>query len=158
MTDRTRSWSCLPWSGLRALLLVLALFAGVSLTARPAEAKAAAAAAATANQGLNACSSNTGKALYDCVGGVMDRLSSDLASAGFTQTARSIQSAAAGLHRAINKLQALSAIAQCRAAVAGALRQVNASAARFVEGVGGTGLNAVAAVLARAAQMIQSKG
>jgi hypothetical protein len=153
MTDRTRFWSCL-----RALLLVLALFGGVCLSARPAEAKAAAEAAATANQGLNACSGSTGKALYDCVGGVMDRLSSDLASAGFTQTARSIQSAAASLHRAVNKLQALSAIAQCRAAVVGALRQVNASAARFVEGVGGIGLNAVAAVLARAAQMIQSKG
>jgi hypothetical protein len=52
----------------------------------------------------------------------------------------------------------LSAIAQCRSAIAGALRQVKALAGGMVQGWGDSGLNAVAGVLAHAAQLIQSKG
>ena len=38
-----------------------------------------AAAATTAGAGVGACSNNSGKALYDCVANVLNRLSNDVA-------------------------------------------------------------------------------
>jgi len=154
MTDRfvLGSWS-------RAALLCLALSCCVWPASRPAAAAMgadAAASAADANQGLNACSSNAGKVLYECVANVLDRLASHWTPR--EETARALRAAAAGLRVAVNKVQALSAIAQCRSAIAGALRLVKTSAEGFAPGWGGAGLNSVASVLAHATQLIQTKG
>ena len=75
-----------------------------------------------------------------------------------SQTSRALAAAASGLRSAVNKVQALSAISQCRSVIAGALRQVKASGGQLVPGFGDTGLNAIGAVLAHAAQLIQTKG
>jgi hypothetical protein len=87
-------------------------------------------------------------------------MSSDLSRmrADVGQTSRALSTAAAELRSAANKAQALSAISRCRAAIAGALQQVKALAGGMVQGWGDSGLNAVAGVLARAAQLIQMKG
>jgi hypothetical protein len=109
-----------------------------------------AAAAAAANAGLGACSSNSGKALYGCVADVLDRMSNNLSNTPGIQ--RSLQTAASQLRAAVNKVQALSAITQCQAVMAGALRQALAA------GRNGKGVSALAGVLAQAARLIQTKG
>ena len=110
------------------------------------------AASQTAQTGLVGCSTNHGKALYDCVANVLDRLSSDVSGRRASETQRALQTAAFQLRAATTKVQALSAITQCRAVVAGALRQVLAG------GGDSSGLNAIAGVLAQAARLIQTKG
>jgi len=64
---------------------------------------------------------------------------------------RALQTAASQLRAAVNKVQALSAISQCRAAIAGTLRQIRTSGE-------GSRLGAIAGVLTQAARLIQSKG
>src|SRR5262249_31738493 len=127
---------------------------------RPASASGVfIAAASTADAGLNACSSNQGKALYGCVANVLDRMSSDISSVNepaAATTRAALQTAASRLRAATTKSQALSAISQCQAAIAGALRQVRTTAGGK-EGAG-SGLAAVAGVLAHAARLIQAKG
>jgi hypothetical protein len=108
-------------------------------------------AAAVGSAGLGACNSNSGKALYDCVANVFDRMSNEY-SRGNPEARRALSTAASQLRAAVSKVQALSAISQCRAVIAGVLRQVTSS------GADGSGLGAIAGVLARAAQLIQSKG
>ena len=95
-------------------------------------------------------SASAGKALYNCVADVLDGMSRRISNA--PDTTRALATAASQLRAAASKAQALSAISQCRAVVAGALRQALAM------GQSGAGLNAVAGVLARAAQLIQTKG
>ena len=58
------------------------------------------------------------------------------------------------------KAQALSAITQCQAAIAGALRQVKAAPGgkMMVPGWGDEGLASIVGVLAKAARLIQAKG
>jgi len=147
-TDR-RNCKSLTAMGVRAALLAALVVVGSLVADRPARAGGGAAAAATASAGLNACSNNSGKALYGCVAGVFDRMSNQVDS---PETQRSLQTAASGLRAAVNKVQALSAITQCRAVVAGALRQALAS------GRNGRGLSAIAGVLEQAARLIQTKG
>jgi hypothetical protein len=111
---------------------------------------AAAAAAQSADAGISACASNSGKALYDCIANVLDRLSGDV-TVPSAQSA--LRTAASRLRAAATKAQALSAIAQCRAAISSAI-----SLARTIGRGGATGLGAIAGVLSHAAQLIQSKG
>jgi hypothetical protein len=99
----------------------------------------------------------------DCVANVLDRLSNDVSSAKVPETRSAPRTAASRLRAAVCKAQALSAITQCRALIAGALRQVRAIGGKYVEGwgggsSGGSGLQAIAGVLSRAAKLIQSKG
>jgi hypothetical protein len=108
---------------------------------------AAGAAAAVASAGLGGCSSNSGKTLYGCIADVLDTLSN-----GRSETQPALRTAASQLRAAVNKVQALSAITQCRSAIAGALREALAS------GRNGKGLSAIAGVLAQAARLIQTKG
>ena len=118
-------------------------------------------AASKAHQGLDGCSSGTGKALYDCVARVLLQFCSDVSRDDVPQIDTTLKTAAAGLRAAINKVQALSAISLAQAAVAGALRQVRtvvASTAPIVGWGPGGGLSAVASVLAHAAKLIQAKG
>lgn len=149
----------LPAIVARGILLIMLAMAG-SLSA-PDKAEAAAvleAAAATANSGLSACGNNSGKALYECVANVLDRMGSDVARVQVPETVRSLQTAASRLRAATSKSQALSAITQCQAAIAGALRKVKAANNAFLNGWGDSGLTAIVGVLSRAAQLIQSKG
>jgi len=132
-----------------ALLAMLVLFGSLAAL-RPAAAEGGQAAVATASAGLGACSNNSGKALYGCVANVLDTMSSQISDASETQ--RSLRTAASRLRTAVNKVEALSAIAQCRSVVAGALRQALAS------GRNGKGLGAIAGVLEQAARLIQTKG
>jgi hypothetical protein len=86
------------------------------------------AAAQAASTGLAACSNNRGKALYDCIANVLETMSNRVTfSSDEAEVPRSLQTAASRLRAAVNKVQALSAIAQCRAVVSGALRQIKAS-------------------------------
>jgi hypothetical protein len=145
--------------GARAIFLATLVIAGVSLAERPAAAMAVlSSAAANANGGLSACNNTSGKALYDCVANVLDRLSNEVSPAQVPETQRSLQAAASRLRAATSKAQALSAITQCQAAIAGAIRQVKAAGGAYVSGWGDAGLASVAGVLARAAKLIQAKG
>jgi hypothetical protein len=148
-------------AALVAALVVLASLAG----AREASANAAMAAAAQrADGGIGACSNNAGKALYDCVANVLDKLSNELsAKADVSSTRGALQTAASKLRSAVNKAQALSAITQCRALISGALAKVRAIGGGYVEGWGGgsgngSALEAIVGVLSHAAKLIQAKG
>lgn len=143
--------------------LVALVACGSLLMQREAHAGPGMSAAATAaNGGLSGCAGYAGKAVYDCVAGVLDRLAGQLG--GDTgQTAGALRTAATQLRAATTKAQALSAISRCRAAIAGALRQVRAIGGGHVAGWGGgagagAGLEAIVGVLSRAAALIQSKG
>ena len=141
-------------------LILAALAAGGSMVASPASAGAGMGAAAAAATGaLSSCSSNSGKALYDCVANVLDRMSGDISAAGVPATQGALRSAASKLRAAANKTQALSAISQCRALIAAAIRKVRSigSAAGWASG-DGSGLEAISGVLSQAAALIQSKG
>ncbi len=138
--------------------------AALLLGGREASANAAMIDAAnTANAGLSGCNSNAGKALYNCVADVLDRLAAGASGPNVAKTRAALQSAAAGLRAATSKAQALSAISACRSAIAGALRQVRAIGGKYVEGWGGgqgggAGLEGIVGVLSKAAALIQSKG
>mgnify|MGYP000102412161 CR=1 FL=1 len=136
----------------RAVMLLLAALValGSLATGHGARADGGVEAAQVANAGLAACSRNAGKALHNCVADVLDGMTRRISDA--PDTTRALATAASQLRAAANKAQALSAISQCRAVVAGALKQALAM------GKSGAGLSAVAGVLARAAQLIQSKG
>ncbi|HEY4987038.1 MAG TPA: hypothetical protein VII39_10490 [Bradyrhizobium sp.] len=149
-------------------VLVAALVALASLLGgREASANAAMAAAAqTADGGMGACGSKSGKALYDCIANVLDKLSNELSSSGkadVSSTRSALQTAASKLRAAVNKAQALSAITQCRALISGALAKVRAIGGGYVPGWGGgsgngSALAAIAGVLGHAAKLIQAKG
>lgn len=145
-----------------ALLVALAVGASLLMQGKSYAGPGMSAAAATANAGIGACGSNAGKVLYDCVAGVLDRLAGQL-DGDTGQTAGALRTAASQLRAAANKAQALSAISRCRAAIAGALRQVRAIGGGHVAGWGGgpgagSGLQAIVGVLSRAAALIQQKG
>ena len=147
----------------RAVLLAALLVCGALLAPDRAQAGAGmSAAAANAGAGVGACGSQARKMLYNCVADVLDRLAGQLG--GDTgQTAGALRSAASQLRAATSKAQALSAISACRAAIAGALRQVRAIGGAAVAGWGGgqgkgSGLEAIVGVLSKAAALIQAKG
>ena len=148
----------------KAAVVALLIICGSMLASRDAVANAAVVAAAqNASASLSGCNSSIGKALYDCVANVLDKLSTDISGVNVPKTRSALQSAASKLRAATGKAQALSAISQCRAAIAGALRQVRAIGGGYVQGWGGgsgggSGLEAIVGVLSRAAAMIQSKG
>jgi hypothetical protein len=147
-------WRLVVLSSRAIVLMALAMFGSLvadgPATAGMGSGPSEAAAASVANAGLGACSSNSGKALYGCVADVLDRMSNNLSNTPGIQ--RSLQTAASQLRVAVNKVQALSAITQCQAVMAGALRQALAA------GRNGKGVSALAGVLAQAARLIQTKG
>ena len=146
-------------AGLRMVALAVLVILASLFAQREASASAVLnAAAANANAGLSACSNNRGKELYGCVADVLDRMANEISGVKVPETQRSLTTAAAGLRAATSKAQALSAISQCQAAIAGALRQVKAGGGAMVAGWGDTGLASIAGVLARAAKLIQAKG
>ena len=141
------------------LLVLCGLAVSVSsLVAPPARAAMNAEAAAQAGSELDACG-GTGKVLRDCVAGVLDRMANNVPQSPDEQ--RALRAAAAGVRAAVNKAQAVSAIAACQSLVASALRRVHAMGGGNVLLAGWgreSGLGPVARVLARAAALVQSKG
>jgi len=148
----------------RALLVATLAMTAALLGSRDALASAAMAAAAeSANGALSGCASSNGKALYDCVANVLDNLANNITDRDVGETRSALQTAASKLRAAVNKAQALSAISQCRALIAGALAKVRAIGGGHVPGWGGgsgrgVGLEAVVSVLSHAAKLIQTKG
>ena len=139
--------------GAMAALVAALLIPGVLGASRLAQAHGVAGASDAAVGGLTACSTNSGKALYNCVADVLDTMSNQIEIPQAPEAQRSLHTAATRLRAAVNKVQALSAITQCQAVIAGAIRQVVAA------GTGnGKGLSKIAGVLAQAARLIQSKG
>ena len=137
-----------------ALLGAALVLFGSLFESREAVAGAGVAAAAqAADGGVSACSSNTGKALYGCIADVLDRLSGEISDVKVPAAQTALRTAASKLRAAVNKAQALSAIAQCRVAISSAIGQ-----ARTMGRGGSSGLDAIAAVLSHAAALIQSKG
>jgi hypothetical protein len=111
------------------------------------------AATQTASAGLTACNNNSGQALYGCVADVLDRLHRESwTKYANTETKRGLGRAAFQLRAATTKVQALSAISQCRAVLSEALQLAKTF------GSDGKGLSAIAGVLAQAAKLIQTKG
>lgn len=132
-------------------VMVLLLVGAALPAAGPAYAGGgASAAAAVGSAGLQSCSATASKVLYDCVAGVLDRMSGTLNRYDPPEARSALQTAAAQLRAASNKAQALSAISQCRSVFAGLVKQATDGH--------GSGLSAIVGVLARAAQLIQSKG
>src|SRR3954451_6756633 len=87
----------------RAMLLALLLLGGVSLASQPAAAgNDVARAAATGNAGISSCSGSAGKAVYDCVAGVLDRMAGEVAR-NHPEVARSLQAAAAGVRSGVKR-------------------------------------------------------
>jgi hypothetical protein len=146
----------------RAALLALLVLLGSLLAGRDASAgPGMGAAAAAANAGLSACSSNSGKALYECVANVIDKMSNEISQAGVPATQGALRTAVSRLRAAVNKAQALSAISQCRALISAAIQKVRTigSAEGWAsKGGDGSSLQAISGVLSRAAALIQSKG
>ncbi len=139
-------------TGLR-IIMALLLFAAGPLSTAPAWAGGGTGpAAAVGSAGLDACRTSSGKVLYDCVAGVLDRMAGTLTQSAQPGTREALQTAASRLRAANNKAQALSAIAQCRSAFAGLIQQ-----AKAIRGEA-PGLTAIVGVLAKAAALIQSKG
>jgi hypothetical protein len=152
-----------PRRSVVAMLLAALVAGGSLLLQREANAGAGmGAAAANASGDVGNCGGNTGKVLYSCVAGALDKLAGQLG--GDTgQTAGALRSAASQLRAATTKAQALSAISACRSAISGALRQVRAMGGGAVAGWGGgpgkgSGLEAIVGVLSKAAALIQAKG
>jgi hypothetical protein len=146
-------------TGLRMLALIMLAMLASLAPDRDASASAVLnAAATTANSGLSGCSTSQGKALYNCVADVLERMANDVNSIRVGETQRALRTAASQLRGASSKAQALSAITLCQAAISGALRQAKAGGGIMVPGWGDSGLASIVGVLARAARMIQAKG
>lgn len=150
-----RITSCIGSSLLLALLV-----SGVPFESREALAiTAVGTAAQNADAELTKCGSNTGTALYGCVANVLDKLCRQVGRAALPPGVRQpFDAAVSRLRRAVDKVQALSALAQARAVMSGALQQ--ARSVGHIEG--GTAdaqdIAAISAVLSHAAQLIQAKG
>jgi hypothetical protein len=140
------------------LFCLLALLLAV-LPAPDARADGAGtAAAAIGNAGLAACGSKAGKDLHNCVADVLEKMSARLQPASVQQTQSELLRAASGLRAAVDKAQAVLAITQCQNVIGTALKQIAAIGGKYVRGWGNSEMNAVSAVLARAARLIQAKG
>lgn len=116
-------------------------------------------AARAADADLNACGNNAGKVLYGCVADVLLRFCYAVGNSPIPPAVKQPFDGAIGrLRRAVNKIEALSALAQARAAISGALQQ--ARTLGHVEG--GTAdagdFQAISALLSHASQLIQAKG
>jgi len=148
-------------AGARAALLAALIVLGSLAANREAAAGAGTAAAAqNADAGISGCSNNNGKALYNCIANVLDRLSGQIYDVRVPEVRGALKTAASKLRAAVTSAQALSAISQCQAMISGALRQVGASGGggRNNRGGGAPGLEGIAGVLSHAASLIQSKG
>jgi len=140
------------------LALCLLAFGLGAVATTPARATANAQAAQAAGSELATCN-GSGRALRDCVAGVLDRMADRVADLPDAQ--RAFRAAAAGVRAATSKAQALSAISKCQSLISSTLSRVRAMGGgkTLLEGWGKEiGLAPVVQVLARMAQLIQTKG
>lgn len=155
---RRRSLTIATYTG--AALLAALLIGGLPFASREAIAiTSVGTAARSADAQLTTCGSNTGTALYGCVADVLYRLCYQIGRSQIPAGVRQpLDGAISQLRRAVNKIAALSALAQARAAISGALRQ--ARSIGHVEGgtADAADFEAISVVLSHAAQLIQSKG
>ena len=151
------------WHAARIFTVMCLVLTGLAVAGGPAAAHGTlGTATATADAALEACT-GTGKALYNCVAGVLDNMGKEIATfpQDEKQTAAVLRTAATRLRAAVSKVQALSAISLCQAAISGALRQarvVSVNNSLFRGWGSPLGLEAVARTLAKAAAIIQSRG
>lgn len=147
----------------RIFMMAWLVLSAVAMGIHPAAAHGSlGTASATADAALDGCT-GTGRALYNCVAGVLDDMGKEIATfpQDEKQTAAVLRTAATRLRAAATKVQALSAISLCQAAIAGALRQARVISVNnsLFRGWGSPlGLEAVARVLAKAAALIQTRG
>jgi hypothetical protein len=116
-------------------------------------------AARSADAELTSCGSNAGAALYGCVANVLNKFCYQMGKSAIPPgTKQTFDGAVSRLRRAVNKVQALSALAQAQAAISGALRQ--ARSIGHVEGgaADAQDLGAISALISHAVQLVQSKG
>src|SRR5215470_9637407 len=97
------------------------------------------------------CDAYAGKELYNCLANKLDKTSVYTAYRS-PETQAALQKAASQLRVATNKAQALSAISQCRSAVAGIIQRMRSGSQDSA------GLAAVTEALSYAARLIQQKG
>lgn len=143
-----------------ASLLLALLVGGAPFESREAVALTyVGTTARNADAELTKCGSNTGTALYGCVANVLNNFCHAMGRSAIPPATRQGFDAGIGrLRRAINKVQALSALAQAQAAISGALRQAR-SIGRLEGGTADAqDLAAISALISHAVQLVQSKG
>lgn len=143
-----------------ASLMLALLIGGTPFESREALALTSVGTAArAADADLNKCASNTGTALYGCVANVLNNFCYAMGrSAVPPGTKQAFDAGIFRLRRAVNKVQALSALAQAQAAISGALRQAR-SIGRLEGGTADAqDLAAISALVSHAVQLVQSKG
>ena len=141
-----------------AAALGLALLIGASPNREAIATTSVGVAARNADADLSSCGKNTGTALYGCVADVLNRFCYATGRGIPAATKQTFDGAIGRLRRAVNKVQALSALAQARSAIAGALQQARTTG-RAEGGTADAGdFPAISALLSHAAQLIQAKG
>lgn len=143
-----------------ASLLLALLVGGSPLENRDAMALTAVGTAArSADAELTKCGSNTGTALYGCVANVLNNFCYAMGRSAIPPgTKQTFDGAIGRLRRAVNKVQALSALAQAQAAISGALRQARSLGRLEVGTADAQDLQAISALIGHAVQLVQSKG
>ena len=116
-------------------------------------------AARNSDAELNKCGSNTGTALYGCVANVLNNYCIAMGNNAIPPATKQAFDAGIGrLRRAVNKVQALSALAQAQAAISGALRQARSIGRLEGGSADAQDLAAISALVSHAVQLVQSKG
>lgn len=146
------------WAG--ALLVMTAFVGGWPFETREAIAiTAVGRAARNADAELTKCGSNTGTALYGCVANVLNNFCYAMGRSAIPPgTKQSFDAGIYRLRRAVNKVQALSALAQAQAAISGALRQARSLGRLEVGTADAQDLQAISALISHAVQLVQAKG
>jgi hypothetical protein len=140
-------------------LLVMLLVGGLPFANREAMATTSVSSAVqTADAQLTACGNNSGPKLYNCVADVISKLCYNIGSAQIPNTLKALDAAVSRLRRAVDKIQALSALSQARIVVAGALRQAKSTGHPEGGSADIADFQAISALLSHAAQLIQAKG
>jgi hypothetical protein len=156
-TANRRPWTIATCAG--AALLVTLLIGGSPLAIREAMATTAVSSAVqAADAQLTACGNSSGPKLYNCVADVISNLCYNVGCAQIPNTLTALDAAVSRLRRAVDKIQALSALSQARIVVAGALRQAGSTGRPEGGSADIADFQAISALLSHAAQLIQSKG
>ena len=156
-TTYPRPWPIARYTG--AALLLTLLIGGSPFANHEAMATTGVSSAVqTADAQLTACGNNSGPKLYNCVADVISKLCYNIGSAQIPNTLKALDAAVSRLRRAVDKIQALSALSQARIVVAGALRQAGSTGHPEGGSADTADFQAISALLSHAAALIQAKG
>ena len=152
-----------PWSNTThaasAAVLAMLLVSGSQFANHEAIANTGVSSSAQgADAQLTACGSNSGTKLYGCVADVISKFCYNIGSAQIPATVKALDAAVSRLRKAVDKIQALSALSQARIVVAGALRQARSTGHPEGGSADTADFQAISALLSHAAQLIQTKG